>query len=294
MDEMLKKFPPALATYLQSLMKAEGYNKDEVSRSRFLKAWLKKKALFDKILEHNGFVLVDKVEEEFKQGVLLITYSGSLLTITAVKRDGTRDLRYESIQFRREDYPNIEEESLTIDFPLARDKVVVANGRKIVKTSPVLAIAIEQEAQPSFTTSKKRLRMIGERISRGLLIINQALSEKHIPASELEKRDDLFARWIVLSWFRVGSWEEEVFLARAHILWLELFSDAFNRLSARIPRPVDRDQAFMELVNGKFAHYCDVYKWLESEKKNFDIGLMHALEEIPKREDYREFLAREI
>lgn len=294
MHSLLKKMPRTLAEYLQSLMAAEGFDKDEGSRNLFLKTWLKKRALFDKIMEHNGFVLVDKVEPDFREGILIITYSGSLLTISPLGRDGTRDLRYESIKLRRENAPNIEEQGLLIDFPLLRNQPVVSNGSRIVKTSPVFAMAIEQEAGGMMGAGKKRLRMIGERISRGLLIINKALFEKNSTASELENREDLFRRWVVLSWFRFGGWEEDVFLARAQLLWLELFSEAYNHLSARIPRPGDRDHAFMSLCNGQFPHYCDVYKWLESQRRNFDIGLMKALEEIPDREDYKEFLRKEL
>ena len=294
MHKILEKLPKNLAAYLQKLMVDEGFDTDNTSRERFLKGWLKKRALFDKIAEHNGFVLIDRIEEDFRAGVLVFSYSGSLLTISAQQEDGTRDVLYESINLRQDKFPKIEEQSIKVKFPIELNQPVLAEGKRIVKTSPVFAIAIEAEAGKPVSEARKRFRMIGERIARGLLIINQAIFEKHSIASELENREDLFNQWIILTWFRIGGWEEEVFLARAQLLWLELFSQAFNTLKKKIADPLECDQAFLEIVNAKFSHFCDVYKWIESEKKTSDIGLMRALEELPLKEEYQAFINREL
>lgn len=292
MDSILEKLPKTLSSYLNDLMTDEGFTQEE-KRRRFVKNWIKKRALFDKIVEHNGFVLTDKIGQESKNGILIITYSGSLLTISGEKPDKTRDVLYESIKLRRGNYPKTEETSITIDFPVEINKPVNVNGGILVKTSPVFSMAIEKEDVAGPTDAGKRFRLIGEKISNALKSINNAIFSK-TDSTALENREDLFNKWIILTWFRIGGFEEEVFLARANILWIELFDRVYRELLTHMKDREKQDEAFLDMTNQRFTHYCDVYKWLESEKKDFDIGLMKALEEIPLRDDYTDFVSQEL
>jgi hypothetical protein len=72
-------------------------------------------------------------------------------------------------------------------------------------------------------------------------------------------------------------------------LWLELFTKVYKALSKKTKNSEQRDNDFLEFTNNKFAKFVDDYKWYESEKKNFDIGLMKALEELPEYQAYTEF-----
>jgi hypothetical protein len=85
--------------------------------------------------------------------------------------------------------------------------------------------------------------------------------------------------------------EKHIFMARAKLLWLELFSGVYKALSKKIKGAQQRDAAFLDFTNARFAQFIDEYKWYESEKKNFDIGLMKALEELPEYKPYLEFAA---
>ncbi|MBN2532356.1 MAG: hypothetical protein JXB88_05665 [Spirochaetales bacterium] len=287
MASILEKLPKNLSTYLNGLMTEEGFTQED-KRDRFVKNWIKKRALFDKIVEHNGFVVTDKIGQESKNTVFIITYSGSLLTISSEKSDKTRDVMYESIKLRQGNYPKTEETSVTIDFPIELNKSVNVNGGKLVKTSPVFSMAIDKEGE-STPHAEKRFRLIGEKISNALKLINSAIFSK-TDTENLESREDLFNKWVILTWFRIGGFKEEIFLARANLLWIELFDRVYSELTTNIKSGEKQDEAFLDMTNQKFTHYCDVYKWLESEKKDFDIGLMKALEEIPVRDDYQDFV----
>lgn len=292
MDSILEKLPKTLSSYLMDLMTEEGFTLED-KRRRFIKNWIKKRALFDKIVEHNGFILTDKIGQENKNGILIITYSGSLLTISGEKQDKTRDVLYESIKLRQGNYPKTEEPSITMDFPVEINKPVIVNGGKLVKTSPVFSLAVEKESGGTPTDALKRFQRIGEKISKALQSINNAIFSK-TDNSGLESREDLFNKWIILTWFRIGGFEEEIFIARAHILWIELFDRVYRELLTNIEGMEKQDKAFLDMCNQGFTHYCDVYKWLESEKKDFDIGLMKALEEIPQRDDYNDFVNKQL
>lgn len=290
MQDKLKKMPEKLAAHIADIMHINGFDKDDSSKQLFIDSWLKKKALFDKIVEHHGFHLVPRLDEGFTEGIIAVTYSGSLVTLTPQDENGNRELVYNSIGIRKDVVQTTVVKETVISLPLEIHKSIIFEKGKIKKTSPVLAIAIEEEATQEKIGIKKRFRMIGERISKTLLTVNKALFSKNTRPSGLDERMDLFKQWTILSWFRIGGWEEEVFYVRAKLLWLELFSKSYNDISEKLRVQEETDRILLLLSNTHFPEYIDVYKWIESEKKSFDIGLMKALEQIPGRSDYKDFL----
>jgi hypothetical protein len=289
-EDILSKMPEALARHITLLMRDCGFDTNDEARKKFIRNWLKKKAFFDKIIEHQGFHLVDRIDPEFRDGVIILTYSGSILTLSPETDEGTREIVYNSIEMRKDVATKTEDRASKILYPIELHKPLLTSAGTIKKTSSVLSMAIEEVPGSEADGIGKRLRIIGERISRTLLLVNKELFSKHSEASDLDDRDDLFDKWIILTWFRIGGWEEAVFYARARMLWIELFSRSYNRLAEKIKHVATRDDAFLSLSNGYFTKFIDDYKWFESEKKNFDIGLMKALEEIPGRKDYDTFM----
>jgi hypothetical protein len=293
-DAVLSKMPAALAAHLRSLMKLCGFDGQPDKQRAFLSNWLKKKAFFDKIVEHQGFHGVTRLEPGFKQGVVILTYSGSILTLSVEDEHGDREATYTSIDMRKDVVQKTAEKNAQIVFPLECHTALEARSGKIKKTSPILAMAVEDNPDVASGERVEKIRLIGERITKTLLVVNQELFSKHGVVSELENRDDLFDRWVILTWFRIGGWEEDVFLARARMLWLELFSKSYNELSGKIEETQKRDEHFLAVVNTDFVRFIDDYKWLESEKINRDLGLMSALEQVPGRGDFEDFLRAEI
>jgi hypothetical protein len=294
MDDILSKMPAALSKHIESLMSLGGFEGDPATKKKFVRYWLRKKAFFDKIIEHQGFKLVERIEPGFREGIIILTYSGSLLTLSPETADGKRELVYNSIELRKDVVPKTEDKAAEIVFPIVLHKSLEARAGKIRKTSPVLSIAIEADPGTGKDGIGKKIRIIGERISRALLLVNKELFSKHTVESEIENRDDLFEKWIILTWFRIGGWEEAVFYERARMLWLELFTKSFNQLEKNIKDKPLLEERFLGLANDYFTKFVDDYKWFESEKKNFDIGLMKALEEIPGRPDYESFLKEKV
>jgi hypothetical protein len=288
-DQILGAMPAALSNHIKGLMEANKFNTDEEHRRKFLDSWLQKKALFDKIIEHNGLSLTEKIPQSFTRGFFLLTYSGSLLTVTPADPDGRRDIVYESIGTRSDTVLTREFSKVPIRLPVKIHSQMFTDSQEIPQTSAILSIAVEPTPAPE--EGAPNLRVIGQRISRSLILVNQALFSKHSREGDLESRDDLFEKWIILQWFRIGGWEEAVFLTRAKILFLELFSRSFNTLKDIGYKDEDAlDTIFLSLVNSDFPEFVDRYKWLESEKQEQDIGLMKALETIPGLDDYKMFL----
>ena len=288
MNSLMEKLPKNLSSYLNGLMTEEGFTTKD-KKDRFVKNWIKKRALFDKIVEHNGFIIVDSLGVDCRAGIMLITYSGSLLTISGEKQDKTRDVVYESIKLRRDNFPKTEEQAITIDFPIQLNKPVNLNGGKVVSTSPVFSLAVEKKQEGTPVDVQKRFEILRDKISKALMQVNNTIfSESEMDA--LENRGDLFLKWVVLTWFQIRGWKEEVFLARAFLLWIELFHKLYKECISRINEKDTQDQAFLGMSNEQFTRYCRDHKLLESEKKDFDISLLHVLEGIPGQKEYADFI----
>ncbi|MBN2544750.1 MAG: hypothetical protein JXB50_03070 [Spirochaetes bacterium] len=101
----------------------------------------------------------------------------------------------------------------------------------------------------------------------------------------LEKRDDLFNRWIIRSWFSSRTSNDAV-----KIIFLELFMGLYDDLSEKF-NDRKRDETFINFINIVFPTVLDVYKWHESEKAQMDIGLLTALNSISICDWYIELLS---
>ena len=107
---------------------------------------------------------------------------------------------------------------------------------------------------------------------------------------KLEKRVDLYRNWIILQWLNVEpeNGEENEKLLK---VWLELFMALYGDLSERVKDDKDRDNLFLHFTNDIFPPAIDQYKWYESERLGYDIGLWRALERTPMENWYIETLS---
>jgi hypothetical protein len=162
-------------------------------------------------------------------------------------------------------------------------------GGKFEKTSAVTDIAVRPEFEHRDAQTAS-LRRADDRLKSDFVRFNRQTLEAEAADDVLRRRDDLFNKWIIIQWFLYGGLEKHVFMARAKILWLELFTGVYDALGRKYGVPAERDEHFLDFTNNLFAKFCDDYKWYESERKNFDIGLMKALEELPEYVHYVEYV----
>jgi hypothetical protein len=287
--------PEELANHLRALARVNELDQDEKNFKHFLKAWLSKKAHFDKDVEKQGLTLVQQASKDTPQGMLILTYSGSFLTVSPLNENAKREIVYISLDFRKDAPHKIADEQGELQTDPSEGEVLKLKCGKVKSTSPVLSIAlIPQEV--SHAQNKISRQNLEQSISNNFLKVNQDLkvsqgsTVKAVPEHPLKERDDLFEEWKVLEWFRIGGWQEDVFIMRARILWHELFDEVYVQLLEKTANQSEAEQVFKNLYNGRFLKFIDDYKWIESEKRDFDIGLMRALEDIPPRGDYKELL----
>ena len=287
-EDAKKHIPPVVISHLEGLIPHSRLPDTEEMRRKLIEAWLLKKASFQKMVEHGGFRAVEFMKKDDISGCCVLTLSGSLVMVGPLA-DGRREISYTSIGLRSD----VPETYVVADGALAEDiecgKPLRLRGGKFEKTSAVTDIAARPAAEHRDVQAAS-LRRADERLKSDFIRVNRQALSRDETGDLLRLRDDLFGKWIIIQWFLYGGLERHVFMARAKMLWLELFSGIYDVLGKKLDAGTERDERFLDFTNNLFAKFCDDYKWYESERKNFDIGLMKALEELPEYVHYVDYV----
>ncbi|RPJ03572.1 MAG: hypothetical protein EHM28_15075 [Spirochaetaceae bacterium] len=283
-----KDIPQHIQEHLRGLISFCRLPQTDATMERMVEAWLLKKATFQKMAEHGRMQKMNALNKDDKRGCLCLTMSGSLIMIGPLA-GGVREIKFTSMGLRTD----VPETLVVTDGRLAEDikceKPICLVDSKLEKTSAVMDIAVmpEEKTGPEQTAF---LRKTDDKLKEHFIRFNRQAVEEKQAGDYISMRDDLFQKWIVIQWFIYGGLDKHVFMARAKILWLELFTRVYDVLSMKKSNAGERDAMFLDFTNNLFAKYCDDYKWYESEHKDFDIGLMKALEEIPEYKAYIDFV----
>ena len=127
--------------HIGQLVKTAGLPDTEESIEILEKGWQEKFDTFEQQVEERNMELSEEFDEGDERGALLMTYSGSLITI-GPKSDDHRRIEYHSIGIRKD----VPESAETDDTDLAGDVVIdesamFTNG-PIKKSSPIFKIAV--------------------------------------------------------------------------------------------------------------------------------------------------------
>jgi len=145
MGEYTERLPDEIREHLRSLVEPAGLADDPDAEELLAQGWHEKHEAFERHTSERGMIGVDTFEQDDPRGVLVMTYSGSILSVGPVL-DGDREVAYASIGVRR-DVPQL---SVRQDSSLA-DDVLKGKPAKMItgpvsRTSPVYAIAVFQSA----------------------------------------------------------------------------------------------------------------------------------------------------
>jgi hypothetical protein len=286
-EDLKKHIPQKVSAHLKGLIKESKLPDSEQTMKNLSEAWLLKKALFYKMVEHENFKKVGRMSKDSKSGCIAITMSGSIIAVGPLVNN-KRDIKYTSIGMRQDVPETLHVKAGRLAQDIVCDKSILFEKGPLEKTSPImdLAVALENVTEQE---QLKAIKKVDKKLQTDFIRINKEALQKESTQDVIIKRNDLFQKWIIIQWFLLGGMEKHIFMARAKILWLELFTGVYKALTKKIKNPEQRDNVFLDFTNKKFAKFVDDYKWYESEKKNFDIGLMKALEELPDYQAYLEF-----
>ncbi|MFP4384715.1 MAG: hypothetical protein ACLFST_09915 [Spirochaetia bacterium] len=154
MGEYLDQIPEGVKEHLVRLVKTAGLEDNEESVEMISQAWLEKKETFERRIEQFNMEETDNFEKDDENAALMITYSGSILSIGPVV-DGVRKVEYSSIGMRKDVPESASDESSTLSRDIELDDEVVFDKGPIRKSSPIFKIALFTEEMDSEEQEEK-------------------------------------------------------------------------------------------------------------------------------------------
>ena len=286
--DLKKHIPQNVTKHLTGLIKESKLPDNEQTMKKLNEAWLLKRALFYKMVEHENFKKAQNMHKNNKNGCMAITMSGSIIAVGPLVNN-KRDIEYTSIGMRIDVPESLHVKAGQLAQDIICQKSIIFKQGPLEKTSPIMDLAISME-NVSEQDQLVSLKKVNKKLQDNFIKVNKDTLKQESKNDIIKNRNDLFLKWIIIQWFILGGIEKHIFMARAKILWLELFTKVHKALSKKVKNNRQRDNDFLDFTNNKFAKFVDDYKWYESEKKNFDIGLMKALEELPEYQVYLDFV----
>jgi hypothetical protein len=144
MGEMLDKIPEKVRDHIRSIAAGSGLPEGEEAVETIAGAWLEKKEIFEKQIAESGMEEVDELPHDSENGALLMTYSGSLLTIGPLE-DDLRRVEYRSIGLRQDVPESAEMEESKLKEDVAVDEVASFDPGPIKQSSAIFKIAVPKE-----------------------------------------------------------------------------------------------------------------------------------------------------
>ncbi len=166
--------PAEIRRQLESLLPDTGLIDSLESKNRLAAVWNEKFDLFCSQINALGMDFTTHMDLMDKRGAILLTYSGSLISLGPESDEG-RWLEYASIKFRT-DVPDIAHgKSARLSCPLEQGHPAEFSGCSLKKTSSLYRIAVCPEGTTS-EDQQKRIREATIFLTNGFIHINKSLS----------------------------------------------------------------------------------------------------------------------
>jgi len=138
---MEKRIPEEVAVHLKELVSSSGedWSKKDNALLRLNDLWLEKSRLFEEQIRLLGMTFVDSFEKEDPRGMILTTYSGSLV---ALGPGVLRRFEYASIKMRSDVPDIIRAQDVKVDRRLEVTGKASFSGSPVKHTSAVYRIAV--------------------------------------------------------------------------------------------------------------------------------------------------------
>jgi len=144
MGEQYEMVAEQVKEHLKKLVVTAGLSDSEESLELMAGAWLEKQSSFHEQTKSNDMEEADVLEIDDGRGALVMTYSGSLLTI-GPETDSGRTVEYSSIGLRTDVPDSVKREGSVLSVDVVKDASVEFDVGPIKTSSPVYAIAVARE-----------------------------------------------------------------------------------------------------------------------------------------------------
>lgn len=130
--------------HLRQLLEQSGMGNNEESLAQLHVCWEEKLEAFEAECKNRGMEEVESLYADESRGALIITYSGSIITI-GPDEEGSRTVSYHSIGMRSDVPESADAEETSIVQDLGVDQQAAFSNGPIERSSPILRIAVVPE-----------------------------------------------------------------------------------------------------------------------------------------------------
>jgi nucleoid DNA-binding protein len=173
MGQYFEQLPEKIKLQAEELTKSSGLPDTEESLERISKSLIEKKTMFEEQIKSLRMEEVDTFRIDNRGGALLLTFSGSLISLGTL-HEGKRQAEYASIELRRDvpDFVRSEDSKLAQDAEI--NKRLEFESGPIKKSSALLKIAVCQD-DVSLEEQEQRIREATIFLTNGFVKINRTI-----------------------------------------------------------------------------------------------------------------------
>lgn len=182
-ETRFEDLPEAIRKQLLSLIQDSGLPGDEQSRDRLAVIWDEKYRLFTGQIGSLGMELVPELGKDDPRGAVLLTYSGSLISLGPV-RGKSRWLEYASIKLRTDVPELVRGDKASLAGQIRLDQAAVFEGCPVKRSSALFRIAVCPEGL-SADDQERRIREATIYLTNGFVKLNRTHSLE--PAGEVDQ-----------------------------------------------------------------------------------------------------------
>lgn len=174
MENYLDQIPEDIQDHIRDIATTSGLPQGEDAVEAIAEGWLQKKKLFEEKIAELDMETVEELPVDFERGALLLTFSGSLLTVSPL-HDQTRNVEYTSIGLRHDVPDSAESAGTALQQTITLNEPALFTNGPVKQSSPIFRIAIHrEELEPE--EEEKRLSSATQVISEGFADVNKTLT----------------------------------------------------------------------------------------------------------------------
>lgn len=163
---MSTPIPADVEQHLKSLVT------ENITLDMMKELWIRKDKLFSDQIALLAMDEVDQLDMDEERGILLLTYSGSLISLGCGEK---RTMEYASIKLRSDVPHIIKSEDVSLTSPLIRGSVATFQGGQVQNTSSIYKIVLCREGV-SVEEQEKRIREATVFITSSFVHLNRDLT----------------------------------------------------------------------------------------------------------------------
>lgn len=169
-----QNLPREIEDHLIKLMKSLELPDNEENFHRLYEAWISKESLFESQTRALEMETVEEMPEGDGRGAVLLTSSGSLLSLSPEKKEG-RWMEYASIPIRTDVPDLLKAEKVALPAPPRLGEPLVLSNAPLKQTSPLYRIAVCSPGV-SAAEQEKRIREATIFLTNGFVRINKTMT----------------------------------------------------------------------------------------------------------------------